>query len=81
MTEPSLKDKEAEIKNSPKAVNGRHAVSESICQLCGGVNPVWFTANDLWNKVAGDYHFLCPNCFIELANLKKRVWKISLEDV
>lgn len=75
-----IKDKWLVNKNSPKAVNGRHAVSESICQLCGGVNPVWFAPNELWNSVAAnDYHFLCPNCFIKLAD-PGLVWSIRPED-
>lgn len=43
---------------------------DSRCQGCGGVNPVWRTADDWWNRVAGrwGYQVLCPTCFLQLAD-------------
>ncbi len=42
---------------------------ESICQTCGGFNPVWSANNDLFNKVNGSpYGIICPTCFIKKAN-------------
>lgn len=39
---------------------------ESICQNCGGENPVWSADNDLWNKINGSPDgILCPNCFVK----------------
>lgn len=52
--------------------------SEDVCQRCISPNPVWFAPNELWNEVAGDYNFLCPNCFIELAD-KKVAWRVEPE--
>lgn len=73
---------ELENKNSPKAVNAtRWSPSESICQKCEGVNPVWFAPNKLWNKFAGEYHFLCPNCFIGLVGKNVKVWEVSPEQL
>ena len=42
---------------------------ESICQTCGGFNPVWSANNNLFNKVNGSpYGIICPTCFIKKAN-------------
>lgn len=58
-------------------------LSELSCQLCNDLNPVWYAPNEVWNLVAKDkYHFLCPNCFIRLAERKgiePTGWKITPE--
>jgi hypothetical protein len=46
---------------------------------------VWFTTNELWNEVIGDrWHFVCPNCFISLAEDKVKdifpVWRLGAEE-
>lgn len=54
-------------KKEPKAHSNEAdtPISEGVCQVCGGQNPVWFAPNELWNQVIGDsLHFTCPNCFI-----------------
>lgn len=45
--------------------------TEALCDDCGGVNPVWFAPNPLWNLVMGGPDciadpggFICPRCFI-----------------
>lgn len=45
-------------------------VGDTICQQCGGDNPVWFTSNDEWNRIVGtpdnprgEGVVLCPTCF------------------
>ena len=57
---------------------------EYSCQICNDVNPVWFAPNELWNKVVNDkYHFLCPNCFIKLAEkkgLEPTAWKLEVSN-
>lgn len=67
-------------------------ISESICQVCDGINPVWFAPNELWNKVmrypdgreeSEKINFICPNCFIQEAiklELAPRVWRLSEAD-
>lgn len=60
--------------------SGSPPLGEDTCQRCVSPNPTWFAPNNLWNEVAEDYNFLCPNCFIELANShKERTWKIEPE--
>lgn len=40
----------------------------TTCDGCGNPNPVWFTANSLWNRVVPEKTpILCPTCFIERA--------------
>lgn len=45
---------------------------ECVCDLCRVVYQPWYADNDLWNAVmdpTGDrVAFLCPTCFIGLAN-------------
>jgi hypothetical protein len=63
--------------------------SESRCDDCGGVNPVCFAPNDLWNLVIGGPEakgdpggFVCPNCFIgraEAAGVNRAAWKLEPE--
>ena len=43
---------------------------EAWCERCGGKNICWFTDNDEWNRVAGDFKILCPLCFASLAYMK-----------
>jgi hypothetical protein len=60
--------------------------SESRCDDCAGVNPVWFAPNKLWNLVVGGPEekgdpggFLCPNCFIrraEAAGIASAAWEL-----
>jgi len=58
---------------------------ESICQGCGGVNPVWFAPNEEWNAVYGNegpVQFACPVCFIRDAEAKGITppsWRLSAE--
>lgn len=64
--------------NKPKK---KPRISELSCQVCNDPNPVWFTLNKLWNNVIKDkYHFVCPNCFIKLAErkgLQPQAWKLT----
>lgn len=64
--------------NKPR--NKKTTISELSCQICNDINPVWYTDNDLWNNAVNNkYHFLCPNCFIKLAERKLQpVWKLSV---
>jgi cell division protein FtsB len=49
-------------------------IGDTVCQQCGGRNPVWFADNDLWNDVAGNREdILCPTCFIVKADRIVRV--------
>ncbi len=57
-----------------------------VCQECGGDNPIWFTDNDVWNRVMGGPDqrddpggVLCPPCFIAAAERVhgQRAWKLS----
>ena len=57
---------------------------EKICERCNGHNPVWFTDNELWNKHCADYIFLCPICFIEIAEAngeKVTGWELLPEKI
>lgn len=57
-------------------------ISEGVCQICGGQNPVWFAPNELWNQVIADrWHFTCPNCFIWEAERQgvALVWRVTPE--
>jgi len=36
---------------------------ESNCHDCGGRNPTWYAANELWNKLCGRTEIICPSCF------------------
>ena len=41
----------------------------SVCQDSARHNPVWFAANELWNKVIPErVGVLCPSCFIKRAD-------------
>lgn len=82
-----------ESKNDPKAASTfvyatSGMLSESICQICNGVNPVWHAPNELWNKVMrggkkgnpDKYDFVCPNCFAKEAQKlesKPLLWVFS----
>lgn len=62
---------------------------ETRCDECGGVNPVWFAPNDVWNLVVGGPDatddpggILCPICFIrkaEGAGVRPTAWALSPE--
>jgi hypothetical protein len=62
---------------------------ESRCDDCGGVNPVWFAPNPLWNLVIGGPEakgdpggFICPGCFIvraEAVGIKHTAWQLRPE--
>lgn len=46
---------------------------ELLCEVCGVDYPVWFAPNPLWNAAVrhdgrDDYSFLCPTCFMRLAD-------------
>ena len=64
-------------------MNEKKEKSESVCEWCDGKNLVWTAPNELWNEVIGDsFSFLCPNCFMKLAEAKKiykPVWTVSPE--
>lgn len=65
------------------AMNG--AKSELLCQMCDRQYPVWSVTNEIWNAVAHDgEHFLCPTCFINLADLRgvvsHGIWRMRIED-
>ena len=61
----------------------------TICQDCGGDNPVWFAPSPDWNLVLGGPEakgdpggMLCPNCYIrraEAAGLRPTAWVVSQE--
>lgn len=41
---------------------------EDKCGKCGGLNPVWFAPNNIWDRVTDSASgILCPNCFTESA--------------
>jgi hypothetical protein len=42
------------------------AASELLCQRCDRDYDVWSAPNELWNRVAADWNFLCFDCFIAL---------------
>lgn len=54
---------------------------EDICQRCAGANVVWFTDNELWNRVIGESGILCPSCFVQMAEAKgiNTAWKLTPE--
>lgn len=64
--------------------SGSPPLTEDTCQRCISPNPTWFAPKELWDQVVnatsdygGDYNFLCPNCFIELADpSEKDIWEI-----
>jgi hypothetical protein len=56
---------------------------ELICDRCKQNYPVWFTENDLWNKIAGRFNMLCPTCFCFLAlvvDYKTTGWFLTVEE-
>jgi hypothetical protein len=63
---------------------------ESRCDDCGGVNPVWFAPNELWNLVIGGPEakgdpggFICPTCFIaraEASGVRPTAWELRPEE-
>ena len=66
--------------------------SESICQRCGGLNPVWTAPSPLWNfvmrggSISGieTYSVVCPSCFAILAEIAESgatLWKFDATDV
>ena len=61
------------------------AIRELICQYCEREYPVWYTENELWNKLIQEseeeIHFLCPACFTKLyeKRIKKQThWKLLI---
>lgn len=68
----------------PPKASGAHP--EDICIKCGRQNAVWFTDNEVWNRVIDAEHrylTLCPVCFIQEAESKGLLptgWKIVPED-
>lgn len=64
--------------------------SESRCDRCGGVNPVWHAPHDLWNAAvrtdgADEWPFLCPSCFATVAEERgvvsdRTVWALVPDD-
>lgn len=63
---------------------------ENTCMRCGERNPCWFAPNEVWNYVVGGPKaaddpggFLCPNCFILLAEAVglRGVWELRPERV
>ncbi len=64
---------------------------ESVCDRCGGINPVWSAPSPLWNAVirGGDingsevFAFVCPVCFIALAEQRGIAlgWRLYATDV
>lgn len=63
-------------------------IRELLCQLCDSEYPVWFAANELWNKVmrrpdgreaSEKIHFVCLNCFAKEADsldVKPNIWQL-----
>jgi hypothetical protein len=64
---------------------------ETVCDECGGPNPVWFAPSQTWNLVMGGPDakgdpggFLCPTCFIrkaEAGGIVPTAWTVAPEDV
>jgi hypothetical protein len=62
---------------------------ENRCDDCGGVNPVWYAPNALWNLVVGGPEakgdpggFICPGCFIaraEASGIRPTAWELRPE--
>ena len=53
-------------------------MTDTICQECGGPNPVWLVDNEIWNAVMGDEGgILCPTCFMIKADDGHVIWKVS----
>lgn len=61
---------------------------ELLCESCDQEYSVWFTQNELWNKVCGidgknigDLAFLCPNCFIKKSEAigVGGIWEVKLK--
>ena len=66
----------------PPTVSDSHELKEGLCQNCAYRYSTWFTENSLWNKYAGDYHFLCPTCFAKKAEndgFRTTAWKLVPE--
>lgn len=65
---------------------------ELLCQLCNQEYSVWFAPNPIWNQVmrypdgreaSEKYHFVCPNCFIKIAEkrgLKTTGWMLTTSE-
>lgn len=57
---------------------------ELLCERCGREHAIWFAANEIWNEVVGDSaSFLCPNCFMALADERfgQQCWEVRREAV
>lgn len=57
---------------------------ETKCSLCGRYNPVWFTDNEIWNRVFPEGGVVCPICFITSAEnhgIRPTAWKLVPEVV
>jgi hypothetical protein len=56
---------------------------ECKCDYCGKFHSVWFTDNEIWNKYSIGYTFLCPTCFILIAEqngCKTTGWFVTVEE-
>lgn len=65
---------------------------ESVCQNCGGFNPVWTAPSPLWNYVmrGGSINgieaisVVCPSCFVLLAEERTTgatMWRFEAVDI
>lgn len=64
------------VSQAPKAIiTPPHP--EDHCAKCGGKNTRWYAPNKIWNSVMRDkdrledkWGIICPQCFLELADVK-----------
>lgn len=74
---------------SPDPVQNTVPPEEGLCQLCSKEYQVWYADNELWNPVmrlddgSDVYPFLCPTCFMniaEVSGIAPKVWRLSAPD-
>ena len=73
-----------ENRDSGAVASSAEGHPEDACERCGRLNVVWFTRNELWNRIPPTHDILCPCCFVQLAEESGLVptgWLLIPEDL
>jgi hypothetical protein len=66
-----------------QAVLKKKEKAEGVCEHCQNFYAVWFIDNEIWNKYHKEYDFLCPTCFMSLAEqqgCQTTGWHLTTEE-
>lgn len=52
---------------------------DTVCQVCGAANIIWFTDDALWNEIMPDDGIVCVTCFagrVDDAGIRPLAWRV-----